>query len=251
MQQIRSKRYGYNDNDIVIEEGLNRQYNLNLRIKDLPDEGKPREKMIQAGPSILSTEELLSVVLNSGTKKEEVFHMANRVLGEYGDNNISNQKNPSALSAELDIPIVKACQIVACFEIGRRFFGKSSGRKVTIRNAKSAYDYLKDMQSLPKEQLRGLYLNSRYGLIHDEVISVGTLTSSIVHPREVFRPAIEHSAAAIIIAHNHPSGSSKPTSGDMEVTNQLVKAGRIIGIELLDHIIIGKSGFTSVPVDYQ
>ncbi|HPM75414.1 MAG TPA: JAB domain-containing protein, partial [Saccharofermentans sp.] len=127
----------------------------------------------------------------------------------------------------------------------------SSGRKVTIRNAKSAYDYLKDMQSLPKEQLRGLYLNSRYGLIHDEVISVGTLTSSIVHPREVFRPAIEHSAAAIIIAHNHPSGSSKPTSGDMEVTNQLVKAGRIIGIELLDHIIIGKSGFTSVPVDYQ
>jgi len=106
------------------------------------------------------------------------------------------------------------------------------------------------MRDLKKEQLRGLYLNSRYNLIHDEVISIGTLTSNIVHPREVFKPALEYSAAAIIIAHNHPSGSIKPSQGDIQITNQLLKASKIIGIDLLDHIIIAGNKFMSVPAEY-
>jgi DNA repair protein RadC len=248
MQKTKAKPYNFIDNDIIIDSSISKKYVL--RIKDLSDGDKPREKMISGGPSILSTEELLSIILNSGTKKEEVFHMASRVLKEYGDKNISNQRNAELLSTEMDIPIVKACQIVACFEIGRRFFDKRNGRQLTVRTAKNAYDYLKDMKNLPKEQLRGLYLNSRYKLIHDEVISVGSLTSSIVHPREVFKPAIEYSAAAIIIAHNHPSGSSKPTIGDIEATEQLIKACKILGIELLDHIVIGNNGFSSVPAQY-
>ncbi|MDD4409105.1 MAG: DNA repair protein RadC [Candidatus Pacebacteria bacterium] len=246
MQKTKVGSYRLSDHDILIDD--DKEYIM--RVKDLPENGKPREKMIRYGASTLSVEELLAIILNSGTKKEEVFHMTNRIMKEYGDKNISNQRNPELLSTEMDIPIVKACQIVACFEIGKRFFGKEGGRQITIRKAKSAYEYLKDMHSLPKEQLRGLYLNSRYKLIHDEVISVGSLTSSIVHPREVFKPAIEYSAAAIIIAHNHPSGSSKPTQGDIESTEQLIRAGKILGIELLDHIVIGKNGFSSVPADY-
>jgi DNA repair protein RadC len=97
-----------------------------------------------------------------------------------------------------------------------------------------------------KEQLRGLYLNSRYQLIHDEVISIGSLTSNIVHPREVFQPAIERGAVALIIAHNHPSGVLEPTTADINVTEQLISAGKVLGIELLDHLIIAKSKYISI-----
>jgi DNA repair protein RadC len=244
--QTKNKLYSFVEKDFVLD-GYNREYIL--KIKDLPEDNKPREKLIKQGASILTNEELLSIVLNIGTKKEEVSYMANRLLKEYGEKNISNQNNPEILSKEMNIPIVKACQIVACFELGKRFF-REKPKQIVIRTAKSAYNYLKEMRQLPKEQLRGLYLNSRYRLIHDEVISVGSLTSSIVHPREVFKPALEYSAAAIIIAHNHPSGSSKPTKGDIEATEQLIEAGKILGIEVLDHIVIAGNTFTSVPAKY-
>jgi len=121
--------------------------------------------------------------------------------------------------------------------MGRRYFAKQPGA-VYVRQSKQAYDYLKDMGSLRKEQLRGLYLNSRYQVIHEEVISIGSLTANIVHPREVFQPAVEHGAIAIILAHNHPSGRINPTQADLEITQQLVKAGAILGIDVVDHLII-------------
>lgn len=240
-------KYSFNENDLILDNE-NKRYIL--KIKDLADEDRPRERLIKHGPSILSTPELLAIILTVGTKKEEVFTMSSRILKEYGEKNIINQADPKALEKELGIPLAKACQIVACFELGRRFFKEGPGRQIIIRTARQAYNYLKDMQDLPKEQLRGLYLNSRYRLIHDEVISVGSLTANIVHPREVFRPALEYSAAAVIIAHNHPSGSVKATEVDIEITKQLIEAGKILGVDLLDHIIIAKNKFTSVPVDY-
>ncbi|MFH0892695.1 MAG: DNA repair protein RadC [Candidatus Falkowbacteria bacterium] len=220
-----------------------------LKIKDLNEEDKPREKLIKYGPDVLSAAELLAIILNTGTKKEEVMTMASRLLKEYGEKTIISQTSPAILEKELGIPITKACQIVACFALGKRFFRETNGGAVTIRTAKQAFNYLKDMRDLPKEQLRGLYLNSRYRLIHDEVISVGSLTANIVHPREIFRPAIEYSAAAVIIAHNHPSGSAAPTKSDIAVTGQIAEAGRILGIDLLDHIIIAKNKFTSIPLN--
>jgi len=241
-------KYIFRENDLLMD---NKDKKYVLRIKDLEDESKPREKLIKQGPEALSAAELLAVVLNTGTKKEEVFHMTTRILKEYGEKSISNQTNVTKMAQELDIPAIKACQIISCFELGKRFFQKSPGRQITIRTARQVYDYLSDMRSLPKEQLRGLYLNSRYQLVHDEVISIGSLTASIVHPREVFKPALEYSAAAVIIAHNHPSGSVKPTEGDIETTEQLVKAGKMIGIDLIDHIIIAGDKFTSVPVEYE
>ena len=235
--------YKINDRNTILNHG--RMYKI-TRVKDLPDEEKPREKMIESGPGSLSSAELLAVVLGVGTKKEEVFSMSSRLLREYGEKGIAYQKNPAVIEKDLGIPLVKACQIVACFELGRRFYQKKPGGSVTIRTAKQAFEYLKDMGNLNKEQFRGLYLNTHYQLIHDEVISIGTLDAAIVQPREVFRPALEYSAAAIIIAHNHPSGVLKATKADAEITDKLIEAGKILDIEVLDHLIIGKNKFVSI-----
>lgn len=246
---LREKLYLQNGSgDLVLDPG---EKTYVLRLRDLPAEEKPREKLMKYGPANLSVTELIAIVLGVGTRREEVFAMSRRLLKEYGDSAIVNQKDPKKIRELLDIPLVKACQIVACFELGRRFFKTPDGKKpITIRTASQVYEYLKDMRELPKEHLRGLYLNNHYQLIHDEVVSIGSLTSNIIHPREVFRPALEYSASAVILAHNHPSGIAKPSEADIAITRQIVEAGKILGVGLLDHVIVTKSKFESVPVEY-
>ena len=222
-----------------------------LRLRDLPQDEKPREKLVKHGPGVLSLSELLAVILGVGTKKEEVLTMSHRLLKEYGDSPIVNQKDPQKIKELLGVPLGKACQIVACFELGRRLFKEQDGRHpVILRTASQVYEYLKDMRDLPKEHLRGLYLDAHYRLIHDEVISIGSLTANIIHPREVFHPAIEYSASAVILAHNHPSGVPEPSDSDIVITRQIIEAGKIVGINLLDHVIIAKTKFKSVPAEY-
>ena len=242
--QVSSKTYQYTDTDRLDTDGSPR-YVMRVRDLELPD--KPREKLLAAGPSGLTMTELVAIVWGVGTRKEEVMTMASRLFKEYGEQTIRTEMNPSRLAEVLDIPTSKACQIIAALELGRRFYATSTyGQPSYIRTTQQAYRYLADIGNSPKEQLRGLYLNSRYQVIHDEVISVGSLTANIVHPREVFRPAIEHSAVAVIIAHNHPSDTLEPTSADLEITNQLRAAGEIMGIQLLDHLIIGKTAYKSI-----
>lgn len=236
------------DHDLILD---NQDRKYILKIRDLPPEEKPREKLLKHGPSTLSTHELLAVVLNTGTKKEEVLAMSSRVVKEYGEKSLANHSNPKAMAEDLDIPLIKATQIVACAELGRRFFQKSGGRAAIIRTAKDVFDYVRDMRELSKEHLRGIYVNTHHRVIHDEVISIGTVNANIIHPREVFKPALEYSAAAIVLVHNHPSGITKPSEADIEVTKQLVKAGRILGVDLLDHVIVTKNKFVSIPVDYE
>lgn len=221
-----------------------------LKVRDLPNEEKPREKLLQYGASVLSTAELLAIVLAVGTRKEDVLAMSSRVLKEYGEHSLVGQKNAKAMSKDLDIPLIKAIQIVSCAELGRRFFQKDKGGSVTIRTAKDVFNYLKDMRELPKEHLRGIYLNSHNRIIHDEVISIGSIDANIVHPREVFRPALEYSAAAVVLAHNHPSDVTDPSEADIEVTKQIIGAGKILGIDLLDHVIITKNKFASIVAEY-
>lgn len=221
-----------------------------LKIRDLPLDSQPRQKLINLGPSSLSLQELVAVVLNVGTRMEGVAEMSNRIIKEYGERSIFAEKNPLKLSADLSIPVMKACQIIACGELGRRFYEKNSAGFTVIRTAKDAYEYLRDMHNLPKEHLRGLYLNSHNRIIHDEVISIGTINTNIVHPREVFRPAIEYSAAAIVLAHNHPSGAATPSAQDIEITDQLIQAGKIVGINVLDHVIITRDTFVSIKANY-
>ncbi|MFM2383947.1 MAG: hypothetical protein RIQ72_519 [Candidatus Parcubacteria bacterium] len=226
-----------------------REYPLKLR--DLPQEDKPREKLVDQGVGALSLQELIAVVLQIGTKSEDVLSISKRVVREYGHSALVSQLDPKIMAEHLGIPVGKACQIVACSEIGRRLYKKNEFGLQVMRNAQDVYTYLKDMHSLPKEQLRGIYLDTHNRIIHDEVISIGTLNSNIVHPREVFRPALEYGAAAIILAHNHPSSISTPSESDKVITLQLIDAGKILGIRILDHIVITKSGFESVEVSYE
>ena len=243
--QTASKRgYGLRDRDLIFDEPAASGYVL--RVKDMPDDERPRERLLRFGPSTLSVAELVAIVWGVGSRKEDVLAMARRSLKEYGEKTISHELDPSRLAETADIPLTKACQIVASFELGRRFYASQAGRPAQVRNAKQAYQYLKGMGTGQKEQLRGLYLNSRYQVVHDEVISIGSLTSNIVHPREVFQPAIERGGVAIILAHNHPSGRVEATNADIQITEQLIAAGDILGIELLDHLIITATRYISV-----
>lgn len=239
------------DNDLLlttIGSEFSRKYVLKFR--DFPDADKPREKLLDLGSSKLSTKELLAVILCTGTKKEDVMAMSERILKEYGERSLVMMTDPKKVSLDLDIPMVKAMQLVACGELGRRFFSRKETGLPVIRVAEDVYDYVKDMIDLPREHLRGIYLDTHQRVIHDEVISIGTINSNIVHPREILKAAIEYNAAAFILVHNHPSGVSTASESDIEITNQIIEAGKIIGINLLDHVIVTKKGFSSVPVDY-
>lgn len=246
MQQL----YAIKNNDLISVSQENKNRNYVLKIGDIPLEEKPREKLLKFGATALSAQELLAVMLNVGTKKEDVMSMAGRILKEYGEKSAMKQQDPAIMARDLNIPLIKAVQIVACAELGRRFFDKKDNRLAIIRTPQDVFNYVGDMKYLTKEHLRGIYLNSHHMVIHDEVISIGTVDSNIVHPREVFRPAVEYSAAGIILAHNHPSGVIEPSKIDIEITEQLIKAGSLIGINLLDHIVVTKNKFASVPADY-
>lgn len=243
--------YTLSNYDVVLAEPFPeavKQYVF--KIKDMPAEDKPREKLLKYGPDALTVAELVAVVLGTGTKKEDVLAMASRIVRDYGERTLSAQTQAKVLAEELDIPLMKAVQVVACAELGRRFFDRHEHGRTVIRTAKDVYEYLKDLRSLSKEHLRGLYLNTHHRLIHDEVISIGTTNSNLIHPREVFKPAIEYGAVAVILAHNHPSGIVTASAADIDITNRVIEAGRIIGIPLIDHVIIGKNKFASIEANY-
>jgi len=236
--------YDLRDNDLMLHPKTKEYV---LRVRDLPNRERPREKMMAIGVTNLTQAELLAVLWGVGTKNEDVLAMAHRTLQEYGEKAALRETNPTYLSEILDIPLTKACQLVAALELGRRSYATGrAGEPLQVRTAEQAYHFFKDMGMYGKEQLRGLYLGSRYQIVHDEVISIGTLTSNVVHPREVFQPALSHGAVAVIIAHNHPSGLLAPSAEDIEVTQQLISAGKILGIDLLDHLIIASDEYKSV-----
>ncbi len=215
-------------------------------VKQLPSEKQPRERLILQGPDSLSNSELLAIIFGTGTRNESVLEMASRVIKEYGSRSIIEIRDVNRAIDLLGLGKVKACQLVACFELGRRFYREESGKFPIIRDPKDIYELLPEMRNLRKEEIRGLYLNSRQKLIYSETISVGNLNANIVEPRDIFQPAIEFCALAIVVVHNHPSGDPSPSSEDIEFTKKMNKAGKILGIQLLDHVIISKNDFYSI-----
>ncbi|MDP8227895.1 MAG: DNA repair protein RadC [Candidatus Electryoneaceae bacterium] len=208
------------------------------------------KRMLLYGPDGLKNQELLILSLQMLTDEKaqslNIETLSQRIIYEYGAKAVCEERSPSRLADMLGISQALACRIVAIFEMGRRFFEEPLTRTPVIRDAEDAYPYLRDMGSLKREHLRGLYLNIKNRLIHDEIISIGTLGGTPIHPREVFAPALEYAAYTVILAHNHPSGDLNPSHTDILVTKQLAQAGRIMGIELFDHLIIGSGGFTSM-----
>lgn len=226
--------------------GTDKRYILTIR--DIPDKDRPREKLLARGPGALTPQELLAIVLEKGTRKEGVLEMTERIVREYGERNVFVNTDAKKLARDIGIPLNKAMQIVATGELGRRFFERSRNGAVVIRAAKDAFEYTADMRALKKECLRGIYLNAHYQVVHDEIISIGTVDANIVHPREVFRPALACSAVGVVLVHNHPSGILEPSAEDRRVTKQIKEAGSLIGIELVDHLIVAADGFKSIIV---
>ncbi len=208
-------------------------------------EEKPREKLASKGIKELEDHELLAIILSKGTKRENVFDLSKRLLKKFDHEELIQIKTLQDFQKSFEINHIHACQLMACIELGQRFFQKT-GSKIIIRTAEDAYQIFKNMENLKKEYLRGLYLNSRYQLIHDEIIAIGTLNKNLVHPREVFKPALEYSAYAIILAHNHPSGDKNPSTEDKIVTKKLTEMGEMLQIPILDHLIIGENGYSSL-----
>jgi DNA repair protein RadC len=216
------------------------------KIKLLPEDQQPREKLMNSGVQALNLEELLAIILGTGYKKENVLELSKRIFKDYGSKTITGYSRVSDVMTDFELPKVKACQVLACFEIGRRVFSDKSIDMPTIRSPQDVWDFVSDMHNLKKEYLRGLYLNIKNQIIHDEIISIGTIDQSIAHPRDIFVPAIKYHAAAMIIVHNHPSGDATPSQADISLTETMKSAGELLSIAVLDHIIVTRSGYRSI-----
>ena len=220
-----------------------RQVKVNMKIKDLPKIERPREKLEKYGPEKLSSSELLAILLRTGSKGVNVVELSNRILKKFSSDglikaNFKDFKNIFGLGS------AKACEIMACFELGRRLL-KDKPYKL-IMSPDDVYKETREYRHHKQEHFIVFYLDSRNGEIAKEVVSVGTLNASLVHPRNVFESAIKNNTAQIIVAHNHPSGDPEPSEDDLIITKKLVEAGKILGIDVLDHIIVTKDGFVSL-----
>jgi DNA repair protein RadC len=219
----------------------------NLLLRDVPHDERPRERMQQFGAQALSNAELLAILLRTGTFAESAVRLAQKILIEAGSLRNLVDMSKDQLMTIKGIGPAKALQIQASIELGRRLARTSMSDTITIRSPQDVSTYLmEDLRYLQKEHFVCLFLNTKNHVIGQETLSMGSLNASIVHPREVFRAAIKRSSASIICVHNHPSGDPTPSPEDIQMTARLVEAGQIIGIEVLDHIILGDQNFVSL-----
>jgi DNA repair protein RadC len=218
-----------------------------LMIRDFPQDERPRERLIQSGAASLSNQELLAILLRTGTKAESVLQLSNRLLTSFDGLNLLKDASLEEITKTKGIGLAKAVQIMAAVELGRRIGNLAFDDRYSIRSPEDGANYvMNDMRFLAQEHFVCLYLNTKNQVLHKQTIFIGSLNASIVHPREVFKEAFRRSAASIICVHNHPSGDPTPSREDIEVTKRLVECGRIIGIDILDHLIIGEKKFISL-----
>lgn len=203
--------------------------------------------MIHYGAEALSHAELLAILLRTGTYQESAVHVAQRLLRESGGLRSLTDMSLEQMTSIKGIGSAKALQIRAGIELGRRMARSGMNETVTIRSPQDAAALLmEDLRYLQKEHFVCLFLNTKNHVIGQETLSMGSLNASIVHPREVFRSAIKRSSASIVCAHNHPSGDPTPSPEDIALTRRLAEAGEIVGIEVLDHLVIGDRRFVSL-----
>lgn len=216
-------------------------------IQHLPQEERPRERLMRFGPESLSMTELIAILLGSGTKTNPVLHLAEEIVAKFG----SLQRLSEATIAELrqvkGVGLAKAIQLKAAFNIGMRVSRQMIFPKYRIEHAAQAYLLIKDMlERETRETFVAILQDTKGYVITSEIISIGNLSNTLVHPREVFYAAIRHKAASLIVAHNHPSGDPTPSKQDYQVTQSLVQAGEVIGIPVHDHLIIGHQTYVSL-----
>jgi len=215
-------------------------------MKQLPREIQPRERAMRDGIQSLSNMELLAVVLRTGNSSMNSLELASRILAETGGLNRLREQGVRELCRYPGMGQVKALTLLCALELGSRLNREKIPDYTMIRSPQDAAQVvMEDMRHLKKENFRIIILDTKNHVLAVETISVGSLNSSIVHPRELFREAIRHCAAGVILVHNHPSGEVTPSPEDLQVTTRLVEAGRIMGIEVMDHLIIGRDSYLS------
>lgn len=214
-----------------------------VKIKDLPRVDRPREKLLKYGPTKLSTTELLAILLRTGIKGINVIELSNKILKVFGTENIRNI-TIADLQKIKGLGPVKYAEIIACIELGKRLLQEK--QQLIAISPHAVFESLKDIRGLKKEHFIAIYLDTKNQEIAREVISIGTLNASLVHPREIFEPAVRNLAASIILVHNHPSGDTKPSTEDILVTKKLVDSGKLLDIHILDHVIVSSKEYISL-----
>jgi DNA repair protein RadC len=210
-------------------------------IHDLPAEERPRERLMKFGPDALSSVELLALIIGRGIPGRSALTIAHELLKEFKSVKGVSEATIEELSAVKGIGAAKAAQLRASFELGRRQDLHDEPVTFEITNPGAVVRAIRaSIQDKAKEHFKLLLLNTRNRIIGIAAISTGTANASLVHPREVFKAAISHGASSVVLAHNHPSGNPEPSDDDVSLTRRLVEAGRLLGIEVLDHIVIGK-----------
>ncbi len=220
-----------------------------MQIRDIPANERPQEKLLFAGPGGLSNAELLALVIRTGTNEKSAVQLAGEVIA-YASSNIGDLGRADAreLTGIAGIGTAKACSIVAAVELGKRLIsGRAMETAGKITSSETVAELLtREMMYEDREIFMAINLNTKMMIESKSIISIGVLDSTLVHPREVFAPAVRRGAAAVIVAHNHPSGDPDPSDEDVSVTMRLLEASHIIGITLVDHVIIGSGRYTSM-----
>ncbi|MCY3681746.1 MAG: DNA repair protein RadC [Gemmatimonadetes bacterium] len=214
-------------------------------IAGVADVDMPREKLERLGPEALRDEELLAILLRTGYEGRNVLEISRGIVKRYPINKLVDM-DLKKLTTIKGIGRAKAAGLVAGFELAKRGLNQGMGIEPTITSPVDVLGFLTDIKDRRKEYFVALFLNARNQVICREDVSVGSLNASLVHPREVFAPAVGSSAASVILAHNHPSGDVTPSREDIELTRRMVQAGEIMGIEVLDHLIVGSERFLSM-----
>ena len=218
-------------------------------VRDLPLEDRPRERLISHGSEHLSNAELLAILIRSGSKDKSAIQLAEEVLGIYKESGIHNmsQVTVAELTKLKGIGEAKAAEIIAAIELGRRLSVSKNGNVAVVSGPEDVAAYaIPRLSYQQKEHFCVMLMNIKNHILSMQTISVGSLTASVVHPREVFKAAVQQSAASMILIHNHPSGDPTPSREDIVTTNRMVSAGKVMDIPVLDHIIIGNNRFISM-----
>ncbi|MEG2322070.1 MAG: DNA repair protein RadC [Bacilli bacterium] len=219
-----------------------------MKIKEIPINDRPRERLINKGVNVLSNEELLAIIIKTGTKDLSVKELANEILKKLKDFRDLKDLNIETFLSVKGIGKAKACELMAAIELGKRLNLKLENiKEIKISNAHSIYDYYKNILSDKKQEcFYCVYLDTKSHIIKDKLLFVGSINESLVRPREIFKEAYLLNASSIICVHNHPSGSCNPSDNDINITKQLASVGSLMGVKILDHIIIGDDYFSFV-----
>jgi len=210
------------------------------RIKDLPKIERPREKLISKGTQNLKDEELLAILLRTGREGKNVLELARQVLTKYPKKRLLKMQYEDLIKIK-GINSAKACTILAAIELVKRALEKGEETLPIIRSTKDVIAQVVYMRDKTREHLMTIYLNARNEMIFKKPMFIGTLNTNLVHPREIFQEALKQNAASVILVHNHPSGDAEPSQDDLEITKRILEAGKIMGIDVLDHVIITKN----------